>query len=400
MTLAFLHLSLIVALLGAAWWIAAFVFFAFTSVGTLLQPWLQGRRATNEQTPPVSAILPIKLENPGFEEAQQSIFAQRYPAYDVIFAATGADPAVIAEVQKMIAAHSAIAARVMQSSCEVAVSPKLNNLATPLGEAAHDFVLTKDSNIVFEPETLSVFMQNFTSGVGLVVGVPVAEQPKGLAGQIEAFLLNGHARLLLTASALGLGFGVGKTMLFKRGDLERAGGLESIAYTLAEDTALSRAFEKLGLKTVFAHRPLRQFIGKRSLREIYQRQLRWAVIRRAHEPLTYPLEPLSSPLPAAIAAAFAAPLVGLSAFTAFASTLAIWFAVEILIAWVKDWEVSVASLAGFVGREILALTTWLQAWTTKDVVWADTRLDVFNGAREAPNSAAPLKEQRASADKG
>ncbi len=147
---------------------------------------------------------------------------------------------------------------------------------------------------------------------------------------------------------------------------------------------------------MFAHRPLRQFIGKRSLREIYQRQLRWAVIRRAHEVLTFPLEPLSSPLPAAIAAAFAAPLVGLSALTAFASTMGIWFAVEILIAWIKGWEISVASPAGFIGREILALATWLQAWTTNDVVWANGRFDVFSGARgAAPEAALSLKEQSA-----
>jgi ceramide glucosyltransferase len=244
-------------------------------------------------------------------------------------------------------------------------------------------------------------MQNFVPGVGLVVGVPVAERPEGLAGHIEAFLLNGHARLLLTASALGLGFGVGKSMLFKRSDLARAGGFESIAYTLAEDTALSRGFAALGLKTVFAHRPLRQFIGKRSLREIYQRQLRWAVIRRAHEVFTFPLEPLSSPLPAAIAAGFAARLVGLPALTAFASTLGVWFAAEILIAWIKGWEISFVSPAGFIGREILALATWLQAWTTNDVVWANGRFDVFSGARgAAPEGALSLKGQSAGADKG
>ena len=96
MTFAFMHLSWIASLLGAAWFIAAVGFFAFTSIGALLQPWLQGRRATNAVQPPVSAILPIKLENPGFEEAERSIFEQHYPAYDVIFAATGADPSVIA----------------------------------------------------------------------------------------------------------------------------------------------------------------------------------------------------------------------------------------------------------------------------------------------------------------
>ena len=229
----------------------------------------------------------------------------------------------------------------------------------------------------------------------------VAERPEGLAGHIEAFLLNGHARLLLTASALGIGFGVGKTMLFKRSDFARAGGLESVAYTIAEDTAICRGMASLGLRTVFAHRTLRQIIGRRNLREIYHRQLRWGVIRRTHEPLTFPLEPFSSPLPAAIAAAFAAPLIGVSAIAGFGLTLLPWFVIEILIAWAKGWEISPMSPAAFVGREILALASWLHAWTTNDVVWAEGRFDVLNGAREpVPDAALSLERQSAQAEKG
>lgn len=383
--------------LGAVWWIAAVGLFLFTCLGALIQPWLQRARATNKAQPPVSAILPIKRDNPGFKEAEDSIFRQTYPQIEVIFAATEADPGVLAEAKKLAEAHPEVLSRFMESSCGLAVSPKLNNLATPLAEAAHDFVMTKDSNILFEPETLSAFMQNFAPGVGLVVGVPVAERPEGLAGHIEAFLLNGHARLLLTASALGGGFGVGKTMLFKRSDFARAGGLESVAYTIAEDTAICRAMTSLGLKTVFAHRTLRQIIGRRNLREIYNRQLRWGVIRRTHEPLTFPLEPISSPLPAAIAAAFAAPLIGLSAIAGFGLTLVSWFAIEVLIALAKGWEISPMSPAAFIGREILALASWLHAWTTNDVVWAEGRFDVLNGAHDA---ALSLEGQSPRGEKG
>jgi ceramide glucosyltransferase len=400
MDLWLLDFGLFVSCLGALWWVAAVGFLCFTSVGTILQPLLQRRRATNSDQPPISAVLPIKLDNPGFEEAQASIFGQHYPDYEVLFSAAEAGSPALDIVMNLARVHPDVTARIMQSHCDLAVSPKLNTLATPLAAARHDFILSKDSNIVFAPETMAGYMKNFTAGVGLVVGVPIAERPQNLAGHIEAFLLNGHARLLLTASALGLGFGVGKAMLFKRSDLASAGGFEAMAYTLAEDTAISKGLAAIGLKTVFAHKTLRQVIGKRTLREIYERQLRWSVIRRAHEPLTFPLEPLASPLPAALAAALASPLIGLSAVSGFAFTAFAWFCCEIFVAWVKGWEVSIYSPLAFIGREFLALAAWLRAWTTNDVTWANSRFDVFNGAQGTlAQRALALPRESARAEK-
>jgi ceramide glucosyltransferase len=396
-------LGVIAAWLGALWFVAAVGFFWLTSLGAFLQPRLQERRATNAEQPPVSAILPIKLVNPGFAEAEASILAQHYPQYEVLFGTAEAASPAIDIAHQLMQAHSDVPARILQSPGKLAVSPKLNALAVPLAEAAHDHILTKDSNIVFDPESMAAYMRNLTEDVGLVVGVPIAERPVTIAGHIEALLINGHARLLMTASALGLGFGVGKAMLFRRSDLARAGGLEAIAYTIAEDTALSKSFAALGLKTVFAHKTLRQIIGWRTLREIYDRQLRWSVIRRTHEPFTYPLEPLASPLPAAIAAAIAAPLIGVAAGAAFALTLIGWFVCEIFVMWLKGWEVSALSPIAFIGRELLALTAWLCAWVTKDVTWADSRLAVFNGANgaqgAAPESPLSLHGEQAGVEK-
>ncbi len=381
-------LAFIGSCIGALWWIIATVLLCFTSVCALLQPFLQKRRATNQAQPPISAILPVKIVDPGFREAEASIFAQHYPDYEVLFSAAEAASPALDIVNELAQTHANVPVRIMQSHCDSAVSPKLNVIAAPLAAARHDFILTKDSNIIFDPDMLAVYMQNFSDGVGVVVGVPVAERPKTIAGHVEAFLLNGHARLLLTTSAFGLGFGVGKAMMFRRSDLEKAGGFDAISYTLAEDTAISRGFAAMGLKTAFAHRPLRQIIGRRTWREIYDRQLRWAVIRRAHEPITFPLEPFSSPLPAAMAAAIGAPLIGLSPLAAFGLSLLIWFGVEIGVAALKGWEVSLVSPIAFLGREILALSSWLRAWTTRDVTWANGRLKVAAGTRAAAADAA------------
>jgi ceramide glucosyltransferase len=372
----------LISLAGAIWWCLSAALFLVSLVCGLLQPFVQRRRAGPAGAPPVSAIIPIKRLDPGFEAAQASMFAQDYPDYEILIsAAEETSPAL--DVAGLVArAHPARACRILHSDAKVAVSPKLNNLAAPLAEARHDFVFTKDSNITLEPSALAFFMRNLSKGVGLVVGVPVAVRPKSFAGRIEAFLINGHARLLLSASVLGFGFGVGKAMLFRRSDLAKAGGLEAIGHMLAEDTAIAAGLARLGLKTVFSDRPVAQEIGARSLREIYERQLRWAVIRRANERVSFPLEPLASPLPAAFAAALAAPLAGIPAWLCFSATLAGWFSAELLFTLLKRWEVSAWAPLAFLGREVLSLTAWLRAWTTHDVVWAAGRFDARRGARE------------------
>jgi ceramide glucosyltransferase len=266
--------------------------------------------------------------------------------------------------------------RFEKSDATAAASPKLNVLGPALAAATHELILTKDSNISLHPDGLACFVSALTPDVGLVVGVPLAVRPKTFAGHIEAFLINGHTRVLLTASTLGLGMGIGKVMLFRQKDLHRIGGVAALSHTIAEDNAFAKAMAAIGLKTRFAVGTVDQETGARSLRQVIDRQIRWAVIRRCQEPLTFLLEPAMSPLIAAIAAAIAAPLVGISGWPAFGATLAGWLAGEIVVSALKGWEVSPWAIPAFLGREILSLTAWVRAWVRQDVVWASGRYNL------------------------
>ncbi len=276
------------AALGALWWVVAVAVFLASLAGTLLQPGLQRRRDSSAALPSVSLILPVKLVNPGFSRAQASAFAQDYPDYEVLVGtAESASPA--RDVMSRLSKDPRVAWRTVLSTGGGAVSPKLNTLRVPLAEARHDVVVTKDSNITFAPDSLRAMLRGLVPGVGLVCAVPVAVRATTLAGRIEAVLINRDARLLLTASASGKGYGVGKVMVFRRSDLARAGGVAALGYTIAEDTAMCRALAALGLATRFADTTVDQEIGARALRDVYARQARWAVIRRAEEPLTFRL---------------------------------------------------------------------------------------------------------------
>jgi ceramide glucosyltransferase len=363
---------MIISILAAAWWVAALAIFLLSVAGVLLQPSIQRLRTSRSSQPPVSVILPVKLVNPGFERAQASVFTQDYPSYEVLVSAAETDSPALAIMQRLVD-QAEIPAQILHSGETAAVSPKLNTMTPPFVAARHDFLLTKDSNITFAPDTISNLMESFGPGVGLVCAVPVASRPETLAGVIEAILINRDARLLLTVSALGKGFGVGKVMLFRRSDLERAGGVSALSYTVAEDSALQKGMASIGLKTVFAGAPVDQEIGARRLRDVYDRQARWAAIRRREVPYSFPLEPVACALPAALAGALAAPLIGLSAMDGFGLTITGYFLAELGVTALKRWTISPWAPVAFVGRDLVFLAAWAAAWATREVVWAGQR---------------------------
>jgi ceramide glucosyltransferase len=363
---------MILSLFAAAWWIAALAVFLLSVAGVLVQPLIQRRRAVRVSQPPLSVILPVKRVNHGFERAQASVFTQDYPFYEVLVSAAETESPALAIMQKLVD-QAKIPARILHSGETAAASPKLNTMTPPFVAAQHDFLLTKDSNITFAPDTISNLMESFGPGIGLVCAVPVASRPETLAGVIEAILINRDARLLLTASAFGKGFGVGKVMLFRRSDLERAGGVSALSSTIAEDSALEKSMAAIGLKTVFASAPVDQEIGARRLRDVYDRQARWAAIRRFEVPVSFPLEPLACALPAALAGALAAPLAGLSAGTGFGLTITGYFLAECGVTLFKRWHISPWAPVAFLGRDLILLAAWAAAWATREVVWAGQR---------------------------
>ena len=160
--------------------------------------------------------------------------------------------------------------------------------------------------------------------------------------------------------------------------------MAALGYTIAEDTALCRALAALGLATRFADTTVDQEIGARTLRDVYARQARWAVIRRAEEPLTFAFEPLACALPTVAAGALAAPLVGIGANSGAAATLIGWYALEVLVAAAKRWELRPWTPAATIGRDLVLLAAWAMAWTTREVTWAGGRQDVRDVLRR-PN---------------
>lgn len=377
------------ALCGIAW-LALMIVHAGAAILALQQPARRARAATAIDRPPISILIPVKRVEHAMEAALTSAFVQRYPRFEIVIAAAHADDPGFAVAERVRARHPDVASRAIVSEALVSASPKINNLARPIAESAHDHIFILDSNIRLDAGALERFAAHLVPGTGLAVAVQIAVEPASFAAEIECAFINGYqGRLFLAASSLDGGFGIGKAMLFRRSDFQRTGGIPAIAGSVLEDHAISKALRRCGLKTVIAAGVAVQALGVRRWSEVWNRQFRWMVCRRHEEPIAFVFEPFIGLVAASLLAGGAAPIVGIAAWLAAAGTAAFWFATEGAFLAAKGWGLRPASPAAWLLRELLVPVMWARALTTSTVRWGDLALDVRRGAPAHEKSRTP-----------
>lgn len=363
--------------LCALWWLAALSLHAGSAIAAAARPLLRSRYPKRRDQPPLSVIVPVKDTTPGIEPAFVSLFAQRYPDFEVLVATTEQNSPALVFARTIAGRYPHIRSRFIASDPGIAPNPKINNLATPIAEAAHDLVFLKDANIQLGPAQLAEAVEYFTGDIGLVAAAPIGIKPANFAAEIECAFMNGYvARFLLAASAIGWGFGIGAITLFDRRDFNHAGGIPRIANAIGEDHALSKALAADGKRSVIIGHVVRQAIGERRFRDVWARQLRWAVCRRIEEPLAFHAELLTSALVTATAGAAGAAFFGLPAAAVFAGTLVVWITAETALAAIKGWPLSWRSPFAALFRLGLFPALWLQARFTRRIFWGNTPIEL------------------------
>ncbi|MGH6878871.1 MAG: glycosyltransferase [Rhizomicrobium sp.] len=362
------------ALLAAAagiWWACSVAVLLLSFAAALSHPVRRKQNAAGSGRAPLSVVVPVSFFHPGFEDAQRSLFSQDYEGLEIILSARETESAALVAAQRIRKEFPGVASRLVQSDFDEAASPKLNAMWQGICDARNDLILTKDSNLCLEPGEIADLVRYLDPETGLVSTIPIATNPQSFAAWVESSIINCyHARVLMLADSAGLGFGLGKVMLFRRSDLMRAGGLECLAWALGEDMALAQAMGRIGLRTVLADCVSHQYLGRRSFSGLWQRQLRWMVIWRVQLPAAFIADILGSAIPTAAAGAAAATLFGFPPEIVAVCTVAAWFFAESVLCAAKGWPISLWSPLAFLGREVLTPILWLRACTTSEVRWA------------------------------
>jgi ceramide glucosyltransferase len=335
--------------------------------------------------PPVTVIRPVCGIEAFSAETLGSSFALDYPCYELLFCVARSDDPVVPLVRRLIDAHPGIEAQLLIGDDLASLNPKLNNVVKGWNAARHDWVVMSDSNVLMPSDFIQRMAARWRPDTGVVCSVPIASRPGSFWSEVECAFLNTYqARFEYAADSLGFGFAQGKSMLMRRGVIERQGGMRALAAEIAEDAALTKLLHAIGLKVHLMNDAFEQLLGVRSAAEVWARQRRWARLRRLTFPLQFVPELLCGcvpPLGAAMAYAAAADIDIGAVAGAF---LAWWIALEFALARHAGWHWSLRMPAAILVRDLLLPFIWIDAWLGSSYTWRGNHVRPGVDLRESP----------------
>jgi ceramide glucosyltransferase len=336
-----------------------------------------GEQLSFEKFPPVSLVRPLCGIDNYAADTLRSTFELDYPRCEILFCVASAKDPVIPLIETLIAEQPEADAKLLVGDERVSNNPKLNNVLKGWRAAKHDWIVLADSNVLMPRDYIERLFGSWRADTGLVASPPIGSQPQGLWAELECAFLNTYqARWQYIADAFGFGFAQGKTMLWRRADLERAGGIEALAKEAAEDAAATKVVRGAGRKVQLVDRPFPQPLGYRTAAEVWHRQVRWARLRRASFFAYFLPEALSGGVLPMIALAIVAPAIGLPAAMSVVSFGMLWYGSETLLAAIVGWHVSARYPLICLARDALLPVLFVSALQGDDFIWRGNEMQV------------------------
>ncbi len=371
-------------------------FFLFTHCATLLLAWARCRPraaddATSRSLPPVTVVRPLCGIEAFSAQTIEAAFALDYPSFELLFCVADEGDPIVPLVRAALEAHPDVAARLLVGDDRIGSNPKLNNMVKGWRHAAHDWIAFIDSNVLVPPDFVRHLMLTFRNDTGVVSAPPCGILPNGFGAHVECAFLNTHeARWQIVVDALGSGFAQGKTLVYRKADLDR-NGMRDLAAEPAEDAATTRMVRRAGLRVRLA--PLSpQPLGVRSLKDVWGRQLRWARLRRATFPAEFLPEILSGSFVPVMTAAAAAVALGWPVTSTVTAYVTVWYLAEMALAAVCRWPFGWHTPFATVLRDLVLPVLWVGAFTGRSFTWNGTRLTLQETSRDrAADRPAPVR---------
>jgi ceramide glucosyltransferase len=364
-----------------AWACTLFVLLAtLLHIASMLLALYRCRRPSSRAAivgPPISVLRPVRGLDPFDELTLRSGFELDYPDYELILCCADADDPSVALIRRLMREYPDVSARLLVGRDDATSNPKLNNLIKGWRVARCDWVVMADSNVLMPRDYLQQLLAGWRSDTGLLCAPPIGGMPQGFWAEVECAFLNSYqARWQYAADTVGLGFAQGKTMLWRRADLEQAGGIRALGAEIAEDAAATKVVRRAGKRVRLVDRAFAQPLGRRSVIQVWSRQARWAKLRRATFPACFLPEVLTGSLAPMLAAVYAAAGADLPIGGTLLALGVLWYGCEAILTRQAGWHLNRLSPLAWAVRDLMLPVIWTQAWLGNEFSWRGNEMSL------------------------
>jgi ceramide glucosyltransferase len=227
----------------------------------------------------ISILKPLKGVDPEMWGSFCTHAEQQYPEFELVFGVNDPNDPASELVRKLQEKYPERSIKLIVCDRLLGANVKVSNLVQMLPHASHDVLLVNDSDIRVTPNYLHEIVAPLADpNVGLVTCLYRGVAARTLGSRLEALSIStDFAPGVLSARFLekGLHFGLGSTLLFRRGDLATIGGFESLRDYLADDYELGRRIASTGKRVELSHIVVDTFLPAYTFDEFINHQLRW-----------------------------------------------------------------------------------------------------------------------------
>ncbi|ORE09524.1 hypothetical protein BCV72DRAFT_61905 [Rhizopus microsporus var. microsporus] len=334
-------------------------------------------KLSHDEAQGVTIIRPLKGIDLDLETNLRSSFTQNYPKFELLFSVASPHDPAISVVHQLMCEYPSVDCRLIVGDRQVGINPKINNMVRSYEEAKYDILWILDSNVYVDKDTLGRSVDELSRpGIGLVHHLPLAVQPKNYAAEIEhLFLDTNHAKMYLAINGVGIASCVmGKSNLYRRSDLEKAGGLVKFGKYMAEDNVIGEALWHQGLRHSMSADAACQALGELSLKGYSRRRARWVRLRKYIVTAATLVEPITESILCGLLGAF-------SSRALFGTSIVTFFGIHWLLWFINDYVLYVTLVEHAVANERLAIPRFLRAWLSREILALPLYLYAMAGTR-------------------
>ncbi|MBI3696559.1 MAG: bacteriohopanetetrol glucosamine biosynthesis glycosyltransferase HpnI, partial [Acidobacteria bacterium] len=234
----------------------------------------------------VSVLKPVRGLDRHFYECVRSHAAQDYPEFELLFAVRDPNDPAIGEIRRLAAEFSQRRIEVFLTERDLGPNAKVNGLERLRPECRYPVLVDDDSDIRVGPDWLRRVVAPLADPrVGLVTCPYRGAPDGGWPSLLEALWISTDFQAsVLVARLLGMRFALGATMVFRREQLEQAGGFAPLAPYLADDYLLGKAIHDRGFEIELSDCVVETMLPPDRWRASWRHRLRWARTVRACRP--------------------------------------------------------------------------------------------------------------------